>query len=593
MAAPGEVARQLGLSTNPEKERGQFDYQEGYARGETCFDYVEKMGIDPKTKEPTPVRKYCCCCFDAREGNACCLYNIIFSPIVLCYHAIRIYCCSCLGIHLKRSFHRFCCFCCHACDWTCRCFGIIWTCCAWSYVDHKFPPCPSSLGNVGGDSAAQGQAATIHEKVVWLRAGEFGKSKVAGGGGKSEKPKRPSMTKRLYQSLIQGKLTDSNMQLYQDGISATDILQGQIGDCWLMAAMACMAERPGAIDNLFLTKELDPRGKYKIQLFDGTADGCRGQWRVFTIDDYIPCDRDAWERSGVAKPKFAQPNGEELWVLLLEKAFAKLCGSYQNLEGGSTIWALRAMTGDHCRWYSKEKSGGTRWKRWDFVNQEDPSKHPVCRHCLRPVARDKRNGSLQGTDETLSVDEMWDTLFRYNRRGSVLCASGAQRMDGLVSGHAYSILDAQEFKESSRTGPCHLKLVRIRNPWGGGEWKGDWGDNSAKWEEFPAVKAKIHVAKDDGSFWMCWDDYCDYWDRLGIADRTRNIHSLHLEYNQTYKLTGPTRGLFYGCYEYWCCLLGCRRLYCPKQSSKENVAFDGKHHPNCCGCTRSSIADRI
>ena len=158
-----------------------------------------------------------------------------------------------------------------------------------------------------------------------------------------------------------------------------------------MAAMACLAEVRGGIDNLFLTKEFDPRGRYTIQLFDGTADNCRGAWRKFTIDDFIPCDKRAWnEGNGVAKPKFSQPNGNELWVMLLEKAFAKLCGSYKNLEAGSTIWALRAMTGDMCRWYEKERSGGTRWKRQDFVNQADKRTHPVCQHCLRPVPRDKR-----------------------------------------------------------------------------------------------------------------------------------------------------------------------------------------------------------
>ncbi|CAD7938164.1 unnamed protein product [Amoebophrya sp. A25] len=573
----------------PHAVKDSFDFQDGFAQ-KTCMDSVKEMGVNQKSGEKTPVRTYLCCCHDAMEGRACVLYNFLCAPICLCFHAFRIYILGCVSIHLKRGFLRFCCFCCRACDWTCQCFGYVFTCCAWSFVDRQFPPCPASVGNVGGDSAASGQAATEAESVLWLRASTFGKSKGAGG----QKEKRPSFVGKLYDTLVKGKLSDSNMQLYQDGVSATDILQGQIGDCWLMAAMACMAERPGAIDNLFLTKEFDPRGMYKVQLFDGTADACRGAWRTFTIDDFIPCDKNAWnDGNGRAKPKFAQPNGEELWVLLLEKAFAKLCGSYRNLEGGSTIWALRAMTGDHCRWYEKERSGGTRWKRWDFKNLEDPHKHPVCKHCMRPIPRDKRGGTLKGTDETLSVDEMWDTLYRYNRRGSVLCASGAQRMDGLVSGHAYSILDAREFKESSRTGPCTLRLVKIRNPWGGGEWKGDWGDSSSKWDDFPEVKKKIHSDKNDGAFWMSWDDYCDYWDRLGIADRTRDIHSLHLEYDQSAKWCGPTKGALRGCYEYWCCLIGCRRLYCPKRSSTENVAFDGKHHPNMCGCRKSTLMDAV
>eukprot|EP00392_Amoebophrya_sp_AT5.2_P018594 g19162.t1 len=545
MATSAELG---GLGAGEKSPGGDYGYQDGFEPGKTC--------------------------------SACCLYNCVFSPVVLIYHAIRIYFCSCLAVHLKRGFLRFCCFCCHACDYTCYCCGIIWSCLAWSYVDRGFPPSPCSLGNVGGDSAASGQTGTSADSIIWIRAGEFGKAK-----NDIKQYRQQSLAKRLTDSLIFGKMHDSRMQLYQDGVSAKDILQGKIGDCWLMAAMACMAERPGAIDNLFISKEFDPRGKYTIQLFDGTADRGKGAWRHFTIDDFIPCDKSAWENGGKARPKFAQPNGDELWVLLLEKAFAKLCGSYANLEGGSTIWALRAMTGDHCRWYEKDKSGGVRWKRWDFVNLEDPRKHPVC--------KDKRNGTLKGTNETLNVHEMWHSVFRYNRRGSVLCASGAQRMDGLVSGHAYSILDAYESKEVGRTGDVELKLVRIRNPWGSGEWKGDWSDKSEKWNEFPNVKKKIYVPGNDGSFWMEWHDYCSYWDRIGIADRTKDIHSLHMEYNQSQPYCGPTRGMLNGCYEYWCCMMGCRRLYCPKRSGEANIAFDGQHNKNMCGCRRSTIADRI
>ena len=31
--------------------------------------------------------------------------------------------------------------------------------------------------------------------------------------------------------------------------------QGQLGDCWMMTAMASMAQYPGAVHNMFVTKE--------------------------------------------------------------------------------------------------------------------------------------------------------------------------------------------------------------------------------------------------------------------------------------------------------------------------------------------------
>lgn len=45
--------------------------------------------------------------------------------------------------------------------------------------------------------------------------------------------------------------------------------------------------------------------------------------------------------------------------------------------------------------------------------------------------------------------------------------------EGLVLGHAYSILDVRQYKGQ--------KLIQLRNPWGETEWKGDWSDQSKKW----------------------------------------------------------------------------------------------------------------
>ena len=41
---------------------------------------------------------------------------------------------------------------------------------------------------------------------------------------------------------------------------------------------------------------------------------------------------------------------------MLEKAFAKLCGSYAALDGGLTLWALHVMTGDHVFTLSRDEA---------------------------------------------------------------------------------------------------------------------------------------------------------------------------------------------------------------------------------------------
>lgn len=46
-----------------------------------------------------------------------------------------------------------------------------------------------------------------------------------------------------------------------------------------------------------------------------------GVWVTVTVDDYFPCYPEG-------EPLFARAHGNELWVMLLEKAYAKLHGNY-------------------------------------------------------------------------------------------------------------------------------------------------------------------------------------------------------------------------------------------------------------------------
>ena len=65
------------------------------------------------------------------------------------------------------------------------------------------------------------------------------------------------------------------------------------------------------------------------------------EWYYVLIDDRIPVN----DRSG--EPVFAhdKANGDELWVPLIEKAYAKLHGSYDSLIGGYIDLGLSDLTG--------------------------------------------------------------------------------------------------------------------------------------------------------------------------------------------------------------------------------------------------------
>ena len=80
---------------------------------------------------------------------------------------------------------------------------------------------------------------------------------------------------------------------------------------------------------------------------------------------------------------------------------------------------------------------------------------------------------------------------------------------GLMPSHAYSIL-AVELVQGGTF------LVKLRNPWGHGEWNGDWSDASPCWT--PDLKARLDVAEaDDGIFFMALDDLRTYFSSLDVC----------------------------------------------------------------------------
>jgi hypothetical protein len=86
---------------------------------------------------------------------------------------------------------------------------------------------------------------------------------------------------------------------------------------------------------------------------------------------------------------------------------------------------------------------------------------------------------------------------------------------GLVPAHAYTIIRVLEIRDSRGR---NVNLVHLRNPWGNTEFSGDWGDSSNKWT--PELKRKYGLSneeKDDGEFYMSFDDFIKYFGSLGIC----------------------------------------------------------------------------
>jgi len=112
-----------------------------------------------------------------------------------------------------------------------------------------------------------------------------------------------------------------------------DIVQGQIPNTWLFSTISTVAQLPSLIERVFINQEYNYEGVHKIKLCLG------GEWEEILIDDIIPC-------YPLGGPIFSHNNlKHELWLPLLEKAFAKVHGSYRGLLTGFIPDALLNLTG--------------------------------------------------------------------------------------------------------------------------------------------------------------------------------------------------------------------------------------------------------
>ena len=97
------------------------------------------------------------------------------------------------------------------------------------------------------------------------------------------------------------------------------------------------------IERLFLTDQYNTYGCYGILL------NYNGEWCVVSLDDFFPFIKTKNQLL------FSRSEKNEIWLMLLEKAFAKLYGSYEHIQNGNLLDAVCDLTGVNYEYINEAK----------------------------------------------------------------------------------------------------------------------------------------------------------------------------------------------------------------------------------------------
>ncbi|MES2141879.1 MAG: C2 family cysteine protease [Pseudomonadota bacterium] len=244
-------------------------------------------------------------------------------------------------------------------------------------------------------------------------------------------------------SMCQSNPTDISLTEVERSPLITDMNQKGLGNCGFVATMGSLAIHPEAHNLLFSAiypTAYNPLGIYSVRLIFAS------EIRYMLIDDQIP-------NEGYS----SMENKSEFWYLLIEKAFAKLKGGYTNLAGGLETYLGVNSTAN--------------------ININANNKNCVWKDYFWDIFQNKHSTTYQGT-------------------------GGSPKY--LVSGHAYSVIDAVEWSG--------FRLVRLHNPWNVANYKGPFSADSADWNKIPQDIQKNLFQVDrfkKFSFWMPYELYVD------------------------------------------------------------------------------------
>ncbi len=233
-------------------------------------------------------------------------------------------------------------------------------------------------------------------------------------------------------------------KLFVDGVNFDDVVQGSIANCYMVGAFSAVAQaNPDTIKNAI--KE-NADGTYTVRFFEKSYNGPAKAVEI-TVDGDLPQSSMGSARYGKAR------EGSELWVGVLEKAYAQWKGGYETIgNGGYPGEVITALTGQSTSYSSNKYTDANTL----FTNiQKGATSH-------KPMTA-PTHGKDSGVDYAGT---------------------------GVYAWHVYTVLGATE--------EAGTKYVQLRNPWGSSE-PGSDGKNDGIFKMKLDDFAKLYQGVDIGN----------------------------------------------------------------------------------------------
>lgn len=278
-----------------------------------------------------------------------------------------------------------------------------------------------------------------------------------------------------------------------------------MGSSYLISPLLSLVENPENFRRLFTLQIGEFTEAQTIELCKKFGIYCcvlldRGVPTQVIIDDFIPCTTSA---EGSA-PAFTHSPNNELFVVLLEKAYAKLYGSYFNIDSGLIIEAISSLVEAPVRRLFFDKK-----YTWDVIVEGTKKKWPML-------------ANIKGED---SLD----------------------KSSGLEFSASVILLRSTEFSHQEKT----IRMLTFKSTIYKMDYKGPWNKNDSRWNEV-TISKNDYIDESQGIFSIPFEDSLKFFETCYFLKLVENYKytyyvdkHAHIHHGEFYYFKVKKKGIYY------------------------------------------------